>query len=55
MTVAFPKNTFYEDFYLDFKVENGVAQIHTPIIPLDKSFTLTFNVSKYSLSNTSFL
>ena len=48
VTVAFPKNTFYEDFYLDFKVENGVAQIHTPIIPLDKSFTLTFNVSKYS-------
>lgn len=46
--VAFPKNTFYEDFYLDFKVENGVAQIHTPTIPLDKSFTLTFNVSKYS-------
>lgn len=48
VTVAFPKNTFYEDFYLDFKVENGVAQIHTPTIPLDKSFTLTFNVSKYS-------
>jgi hypothetical protein len=48
VTVAFPKNTFYEDFYLDFKVDNGVAQIHTPTIPLDKSFTLTFNVSKYS-------
>ena len=48
VTVAFPKNTFYEDFYLDFKVDNGVAKIHTPTIPLDKSFTLTFNVSKYS-------
>ena len=51
VTVAFPKNTFYEDFYLDFKVDNGVAQIHTPTIPLDKSFTLTFNVSKYSESD----
>ncbi|ARV13786.1 M23 family metallopeptidase [Polaribacter sp. SA4-12] len=48
VTVAFPKNTFYKDLYLDFKVEKGVAKIHTPIIPLDKSFTLTFDVSKYS-------
>ena len=48
VTVAFPKNTFYEDIYLDFKVEKGVAKIHTPTIPLDKSFTLTFDVSNYS-------
>lgn len=48
ITVAFPKNTFYEDFYLDFNVEKGVAKIHRPTIPLDKSFTLTFDVSKYS-------
>jgi hypothetical protein len=48
ITVAFPKNTFYQDIYLDFKVEKGIAKIHTPTIPLDKSFTLTFNVSKYS-------
>ena len=48
VTVAFPKNTFYNNVYLDFKVEKGIAKIHTPTIPLDKSFTLTFNVSKYS-------
>lgn len=48
VTVAFPKNTFYEDVFLDFKIVNGVAKIHTPTIPLDKSYTLTFNVSKYS-------
>lgn len=48
VTIAFPKNTFYEDLYLDFKVENGVAKIHTPTLPLNKSFTLTFDVSKYS-------
>lgn len=46
--IAFPKNTFYEDVYLDFKVENGVAMVHKPILPLDKNFTLTFKVSKYS-------
>lgn len=48
VTVAFPKNTFYEDIFLDFKVDGGVAKIHTPTIPLDKSYTLTFNVAKYS-------
>jgi len=48
ITIAFPKNTFYEDVYLDFKVDKGVAKIHTPTIPLDKSYTLTFNVSNYS-------
>ncbi|PWG04254.1 M23 family metallopeptidase [Polaribacter aquimarinus] len=48
VTVAFPKKTFYKDIYLDFKVKNGIAKIHTPTVPLDKSFTLTFNVKNYS-------
>lgn len=48
VTIAFPKNTFYNDVYLDFNVENGIAKIHQPNIPLDKSYTLTFDVSKYS-------
>jgi murein DD-endopeptidase MepM/ murein hydrolase activator NlpD len=48
VTVAFPKNTFYKDCYLDLKKENGIIKIHKPTIPLDKSYTLTFNVTKYS-------
>ena len=48
VTVAFPKNTFYQDVYLDFKIDKNIANIHTPTIPLNKSFTLTFDVSKYS-------
>jgi hypothetical protein len=48
ITVAFPKKTFYKDLYLDFKVDKNIAKIHTPTIPLNKSFTLTFDVSKYS-------
>ncbi|RCS27080.1 M23 family peptidase [Polaribacter sp. WD7] len=50
ISIAFPKNTFYEDVYLDFKVENGIAKVHQPTIPLNKSFTLTFDVSKFSES-----
>ncbi|MFT5761748.1 MAG: hypothetical protein ACI8WA_000868 [Polaribacter sp.] len=46
--IAFPKNTFYNNLYLDFKVENNIAKIHKPTIPLDKNYTLTFDVSKYS-------
>ena len=49
ITIAFPKNTFYEDLFLDFKVEEGVAKIHTPAVPLNKSYTLTFNVANYSV------
>jgi len=48
ITIAFPKNTFYKDVFLDFVVEKGIAKIHTPSVPLDKSFTLTFDVSSYS-------
>ena len=48
VTVAFPKNTFYEDVYLDLKIENDVVKIHKPTIPLDKSYTLTFNVANLS-------
>lgn len=48
VTIAFPKNTFYKDCYLDFEVKNGVAKVHEPNIPLDKRFTLTFDVSNYS-------
>jgi hypothetical protein len=48
ITIAFPKNTFYKDVYLDFKVDKGIAKIHHPTIPLHKNYTLTFNVSDYS-------
>ncbi|MDP3352990.1 MAG: M23 family peptidase, partial [Flavobacteriaceae bacterium] len=48
VTVAFPTNTFYEDFYLQFSVENNTANIHQPIIPLNKNYTLTFEVTNYN-------
>lgn len=48
VTVAFPKNTFYNDFYLDFKVKDTIVTIHKPIVPLNKRYTLTFDVSKYT-------
>ncbi|MFK5958862.1 MAG: M23 family metallopeptidase [Lutibacter sp.] len=48
ITVAFPKNTFYNNFYLDFEVKDSIVKVHTPTVPLNKKYTLTFDVSKYS-------
>ena len=48
VTIAFPKNTFYNDMYIDFKVDSTLVSVHNPAIPLNKSFTLTFDVSNYS-------
>lgn len=48
VSVAFPKKTFYNDFYLDFDVHDSLVKVHTPTVPLHKKYTLTFNVSKYS-------
>ena len=48
VTVAFPKNSFYYDFYFDFKQEKDVAILHDGSIPVHKNFTLTFDVSEYT-------
>lgn len=50
VTIAFPKNTFYKNAYLNFNVSDSIIQIHKPIIPLNKKFTLSIDVSSYSES-----
>ena len=48
VTVAFPKNTFYSDLWLDFDVVDSVAKVHSPNVPIHYNYTITFDVSKYS-------
>jgi len=48
ITIAFPKHTFYNGFYLDFSVNDSIVKVHEPITPLNKKYTLTFDVSKYT-------
>ena len=50
VSIAFPKYTFYNNFYMNFEVNDTIVQIHTATEPLHKRYTLTFDVSK--LSNT---
>ena len=48
VTIAFPKNTFYADTYIDFKIVDSIAHVHKANIPLHKKYTLTFDVSNYT-------
>ena len=43
--IHFQKNTFYDDFYLDFKIQDHMAIIHRDEVPLDKSYRLSFDAS----------
>ena len=46
--VSFPRESFYDNFFIDFKVENDTLVLHEPIIPLKKYFSITFNLEQYN-------
>jgi len=46
--VYFPSNTFYDDFYIDLKKDDDTVTIHNNRIAAHRSFTITFDVSRYS-------
>jgi hypothetical protein len=46
--VSIPKHTFYDDFFIDFDVNNDTLTLHTPTIPAQKGFTIDFDISHYS-------
>jgi len=48
VSVYFPKNTFYEDFYFDFSNKNGIVKLHNSSVPAHKRFKLSFDISNYS-------
>ncbi len=48
VTIAFPKKTVYKDEFINFEVKNDTAYVHKPIIPLDRKYTLTFDISHLS-------
>ena len=56
VSVYVPENTFYEDFYLNFNVSEGVLTLHDETIPAYKNMTITFNnvqnLSEEELSKT---
>lgn len=42
VSVFFPVNTFYEDFYMNFDVRNKTLFLHEDIVPAHTNFTITF-------------
>ena len=48
VSVDFYKDTFYEDFYIDFEVKNDTLKLHKDVKAAKKNFSITYDVSKYS-------
>lgn len=40
--IRFPKNTFYQNTYIDYSYQKNKITVHKPHLPLDKSYTLTY-------------
>ena len=45
VTVTFPPNTFYDDFYMNFNVDNGMLKLHEDSVPAHTNFSITFEDS----------
>lgn len=48
ISVHFPKHSVYDPFYLDLKITDSIVTVHTPTVPLHKSYTLSFDVKHYT-------
>jgi len=47
VSVYIPANTFYDDTYLDFDVKNDTLQLYKDIVPLQKNYSIYYDVSSY--------
>jgi len=45
VTVNFPANTFYDDFYMNFEVKKGILKLHEDSVPAHTNFSITFEDS----------
>ncbi len=48
VSVYIPKDTFYDDFFIDFIAENDTLTLHNSSVPARKYITMTFDISNYS-------
>ena len=55
VSVYLPSITFYEDVYLDFDVKGDTLILYKDIIPLQKSFSIYYDVSNYKEEDKSSL
>ena len=48
VTVSFPKQTFYDDFFIDFSVKDDTLKLHKPTVPAQKYFSINYDISHYN-------
>ena len=48
VSVDFYKDTFYDDFYMDFEVKNDTLTLHKNVMAAKKRFNITYDVSSYT-------
>jgi hypothetical protein len=47
-SVYIPSDTFYDDFYIDFRVSSDTLVLHNPTVPAQKLLTIRYDISNYS-------
>lgn len=45
VTVTIPANTFLDDFYMNFEINNGILKLHDDVVPAFTNFSITFEDS----------
>jgi hypothetical protein len=51
ISVFIPANTFYEDFYLKFDVNNNELFLHDDSVAVNENMTITFDITKIPIPN----
>jgi len=47
VSVYFPQDAFFDDFYINFEVNNDTITLHEDTIPLRENFTITYDISSF--------
>lgn len=53
VSVYIPANTFYDDVFLDFDVKSDTLKLNNDVIPMQKNYTITYDISSYSENDKS--
>ena len=53
ISVFMPSNTFYDDVFLDFDVKSDTLKLHKDVVPLQKNYTITYDISSYAETDKS--
>ena len=48
VSVHFPSNTFYDNFFIDFNIKSDTLTLHKPIVSAQKYFTINYDISNYT-------